>query len=90
MNLIYSHSYTSARTFAMDHELMPGDWKWIHDTDVIRQYPRADVYKAPKWDAHPHRAEIDEALEFARTKHRLGALNDFSASSSSTLGVSGG
>ena len=90
MNLIYSHSYASARTFAMAQELMPGDWKWITDGNVVKQNPRADVYKVPKWEANPHRTDIDEALQQAREKHRLGSFIDVSRGGASTLGVSGG
>ena len=31
MNLVYARSYPSARIFALHHDLMPGDWKWISD-----------------------------------------------------------
>lgn len=86
MNLIYSHSYTSARVFALQHEFMPGDWKWLQDADVIRQNPRADVFKAAHWEANPHHAKIDEALERARKTNRLGALHD--VDDGGTLGVS--
>lgn len=88
MNLIYSHSYASARAFALHHEFMPGDWKWLQDADIIRQNPRADVFKVERWEANPHREKIDEALERARQSHRLGSLNEVDASSG-TLGVSG-
>lgn len=88
MNLIYSHSYASARAFAMHHELMPGDWKWLQDADVVRHNPRADVYKAPRWEENPHREKIDEALDRARKSHRLGSLIDVDAFRG-TLGVSG-
>jgi hypothetical protein len=76
MNLIYSHSYASARTFALHHDLSPGDWKWIHDADVVRHNPRADVFKVERWEANPHRQKIDQALERAREAHRLGSLID--------------
>jgi hypothetical protein len=78
MNLIYSSNYATARTFAMRQELMPGDWKWINDGRAIRDFPRADVWKVPHWDAHPHRTDIDAALQHAREKRRLGALMDYS------------
>jgi hypothetical protein len=78
MNLIYSPTYASARSFALAQELMPGDWKWIKDGRVIREYPRADVYKIQHWDANPQHADIDAAMERARTKHRLGSLIDYS------------
>ena len=78
MHLIYADNYASARTFALHQELMPGDWKWIHDPAVIRAYPRADIYKAPRWQAHPHRTDIDAALTLAAARHRLGALTDLS------------
>lgn len=89
MNLIYSRSYASARTFALHHELMPGDWKWISDAGVLRQHARADVYVAPQWQEHPQRAQIDLALRQASRDHRLGTLNDCSSGSGNTLGVSG-
>lgn len=76
MNLIYSHSYASARAYASHHELMPGDWKWLQDAEVVRQNPRADVFKVERWEANPHRARIDEALEHARQRRRLGSLVD--------------
>ena len=78
MNLIYSDSYTTARTFALAQELAPGDWKWINESRVLRDYPRADVYKVPHWEANPHRADIDAALERAQHEHRLGTLTDYS------------
>ena len=77
MNLIYSHNYATARTFALHQDLAPGDWKWIHDGEIVRQNPRADVYKVPRWEANPHRADIDEALEHAREKRRLGTVTDY-------------
>ena len=86
MNLIYSHSYTSARIFAQQHEFMPGDWKWLQDADIIRQHPRAEVFKAERWDANPHRDKIDEALARALKTHRLGTLHD--VDDGGTLGVS--
>lgn len=88
MNLIYSHSYASARTFALHHDLMPGDWKWISDSGVVRQNSRADVYIAPRWEDHPQRKSIDEALQRAQRDRRLGTVTDYG--SGSTLGVSGG
>ncbi|GAB3380268.1 hypothetical protein [Lysobacter fragariae] len=88
MNLIYSHSRHSARAFALHHDFMPGDWKWLEDADVLRQNPRADVFKVEHWEANPHHAQIDEALERARKQHRLGALVDVNEGSG-TLGVSG-
>ena len=78
MHLIYADSYANARTFARHQDLMPGDWKWINDAGAIRAYPRADVYKAPHWQAHPRRAGIDAALAIAAGRHRLGALTDLS------------
>lgn len=87
MNLIYSRSYAHARTFALHHEFMPGDWKWLQDADVIRQNPRADVFKVERWEANPHREQIDEALTRALRNHRLGSLNEVDACSGS-LGVS--
>ncbi|MGN6512089.1 MAG: hypothetical protein ACTHKZ_00730 [Lysobacteraceae bacterium] len=78
MHLIYANSYTSARVFALHHDLMPGDWKWINDPAVIRAHPRADVYKAPRWETHPHRDDIDTALTRAAARHRLGAMTDLS------------
>lgn len=78
MNLIYSNSYAAARDFALAQELAPGDWKWINDGQVVRQYPRADVFKVRRWEANPHRAEIDEALERAGQRHRLGTVIDTS------------
>ncbi|GAB3097551.1 hypothetical protein [Lysobacter terrae] len=88
MNLIYSHSYASARSFAMHHEFMPGDWKWLQDADIIRQNPRADVFKVERWEANPHRDQIDEALERARQTRRLGSLNEVDVGSG-TMGISG-
>lgn len=88
MNLIYSHSYASARAFAMHHEFMPGDWKWLQDADIIRQNPRADVFKVEHWEASAHREQIDEALERARQSRRLGSLNEVDANSG-TMGISG-
>ena len=78
MNLIYSHNYATARTFAHNHELVPGDWKWIRDARVLKAYPRADVYKVSHWEANPHRADIDAALYRAVKEHRLGMLTDYS------------
>lgn len=89
MNLIYSRSYAAARTFALHHELMPGDWKWISDAGVLRQHSRADVYVAPQWQDHPQRAQIDQALRQASRAHRLGTINDFSSAGGNSLGVSG-
>ncbi|QSX78895.1 hypothetical protein [Agrilutibacter solisilvae] len=88
MNLIYSHSYASARTFALHHDFMPGDWKWIQDSNIVRQNPRADVYRVPKWEANPKRQKIDEALEQARRARRLGTVTDADGSPG-TLGISG-
>lgn len=87
MNLVYTHSHASAHDFAQHNDLAPGDWKWISDKDVIAQYPRADVYLGPGWQHHPHRGEIDEALERARHEHRLGTIIDL-GSALGTLGVS--
>ena len=78
MNLIYSNSYAAARVFALAQELAPGDWKWINDGQVVRQNPRADVFKVTRWEANPHRAEIDEALKHAEQRHRLGTVIDTS------------
>lgn len=78
MNLIYSHDYATARTFALAQELAPGDWKWIHDGQVLRDYPRADIYKVAHWEANPHRDDIDAALQRAEKDHRLGTLTDYS------------
>ncbi len=78
MNLIYSHNYAAARTFALSQELAAGDWKWIHDAQVLRAYPRADVYKVTRWEANPHRDDIDAAIERAAKDHRLGTLTDYS------------
>lgn len=87
MNLIYSHSYASARAFAQHHDFMPGDWKWLQDAEVLCHNPRADVFKVEHWEDNPHRAQIDEALERARHNRRLGSLVDVDAYSG-TLGVS--
>jgi hypothetical protein len=89
MNLIYSHSYASARAFALHHEFMPGDWKWLQDADLLRQHPRSDVYKVSQWEANAHREQIDQALDRARKAHRLGSLNEVDGANG-TLGVSGG
>lgn len=89
MNLIYSHSYASARAFAQHHEFMPGDWKWLQDADLLRRHPRSDVYKVERWQANAHRDQIDEALDRARKAHRLGSLNEVDGAAG-TLGVSGG
>jgi hypothetical protein len=78
MHLIYAPTYAGARTFALHQDLMPGDWQWIHDPATVRANPRADVFKTPKWEAHPHRNEIDAALDHARGQHRLGTLYDLS------------
>lgn len=87
MNLIYSHSYASARSFALHHEFMPGDWKWLQDADVLRANPRADVYKVEHWKDNPRREQIDEALERARRSHRVGLVVEADGSPG-TLGVS--
>ena len=79
MHLIYADSRASARTFARHQDLMPGDWTWLHDPATLRAHPRADVTKAPRWEAHPRRAEIDAALALAASRHRLGRLTDLSA-----------
>lgn len=78
MNLIYSHNYAAARAFAHNHELVPGDWKWINDARVLKHYPRADIFKLSRWEANPHRANIDAALHRAGKEHRLGVLTDYS------------
>lgn len=74
MNLIYSHSYRAAQVFAHHHDFVPGDWQWIRDADVIRHYPRADVFKVEHWEDNPHRVKIDQALQRARDSHRLGTV----------------
>ena len=78
MNLIYSHNYTTARAFALDLGLVPGDWKWISDARVLKDYPRADIHRVSHWEANPHRADIDAALLRAQKAHRLGPLTDYS------------
>ena len=78
MNLIYADSYRNACTFALHQELMPGDWTWIRDSATVRAYPRADLYMAPRWERHPHRDAIDDALAHARGQHRLGMVTDLS------------
>ena len=77
MNLIYSHSYHSARAFAYKQELAAGDWKWINDGSVIRDYPRSDIYVIPRWDENPHRRDIDAAIAHMRDKRRLGHVSDY-------------
>ena len=77
MNLIYSHNYTTARAFALDLGLVPGDWKWISDARVLKDYPRADIHRVSHWEANPHRADIDAALLHAQKAHRLGTLTDY-------------
>jgi hypothetical protein len=88
MNLIYSHNYSTARAFAQHEEFMPGDWKWIQDAGVVRQYPRAGIFKVPHWEANPRREQIDLALRRAAETHRLGTLTDV-GEGASTLGISG-
>ena len=88
MNLIYSHSYASARNYAVHHDFMPGDWKWIQDANVIRQNPRADVYRVPHWEDNPRRDSIDEALVRAQKSRRLGTITETDGSNG-TLGISG-
>ena len=78
MNLIYSYDYTTARAFALDLGLVPGDWKWINDARVLKDYPRADIHRVSHWEANPHRADIDAALHHAKKEHRLGTLTDYS------------
>jgi len=78
VNLIYAPTLTSARNFARGQELMPGDWKWINDSRVVRAYPRSDIYKLRDFSANPHHDDIDAALELARSRHRLGSLYDYS------------
>jgi hypothetical protein len=78
MNLIYSNNYATARSFALSQDIAPGDWKWINDARVVREYPRADVYKLSRWEANPHRADIDAALQRAQQDRRLGTLTDYS------------
>ena len=80
MNLIYSHNQAAARAFALAQELAPGDWRWIHDGGIVRDFPRCDVYKIAHWEDNPHRADIDEALHRAQHEHRLGQLIDYSGS----------
>ncbi|GAB3369076.1 hypothetical protein GCM10027431_15560 [Lysobacter rhizosphaerae] len=88
MNLIYSHSYNSARAFAMHHDFMPGDWKWLRDPDVLLHNPRSDVFKVEHWEENPQRDKIDEAMERFQRAHRLGTVVDVDAFHG-TLGVSG-
>ena len=88
MNLIYARNAAAARAFALEEELMPGDWKWIQDADTIRQYPRAHIFKLPRWRENPHRAWIDVALQRAAGAHRLGTLTDLETGAD-TLGISG-
>jgi hypothetical protein len=88
MYLIYTPSYASAHNFALHNELMPGDWKWISGKDIVRKNSRADIYLGPGWQQHPHRKEIDAAIEVAVKKKRLGTVTDLS-STFGTLGVSG-
>ena len=78
MNLIYSHNYAAARALALDLGLVPGDWKWISHARVLKDYPRADIHRVPRWEANPRRADIDAAMLRARQQHRLGALTDYS------------
>ena len=78
MNLIYADNYRNASTFALHQDLMPGDWTWIRDAATVRAYPRADLCMAPHWDAHPHRVQIDAALDHARGQHRIGTVTDLS------------
>lgn len=78
MNLIYSQNYAAARAFALDLGLVPGDWKWISDARVLKDYPRADIHRVSHWEANPHRADIDAALHRAQKAHRLGTLTDYS------------
>lgn len=89
MHLIYAESLASARSFALHHELMPGDWQWLRDPGVLRQYPRADIDLAPRWDAHPQRAAIDGMLQHLVKAHRVGSLIDHSGGAS-RIGVSSG
>ena len=77
MNLIYAHNLHSARAFAFAQELAPGDWKWIHDGTVVTNFPRSDLYKVPRWEENPHRADIDAAIAHMRDKRRLGHVSDF-------------
>lgn len=86
MNLIYSHSYASARSFALHNDLLPGDWKWIHDAEVVRHNPRADVFKVQRWESNPNREKIDLALKRAAESHRLGVLVEV-GSSTAALGM---
>lgn len=78
MQLIYASTQAAARTFALSQEFAPGDWTWIKDDRVIRDYPRSDIYKVPHWDANPKRVDIDAALDRARRKRRLGNITDYS------------
>ncbi len=88
MNLIYARSAATASAFARDEALMPGDWKWIQDADTIRQYPRAHIFKLPRWQENPHREWIDAAMQRAADAHRLGLLTDLEKGND-TLGISG-
>ena len=89
MNLIYSHSFKTAHDFAIHHDMAPGDWKWIHDADVVRHNPRADVFKVERWQANPHKDKIDLVLERMRQTHRLGTIVEVGESSGGTMGMSG-
>ena len=78
MQLIYAHSYRSAGLFARQIDLMPGDWRWIDGPRAVSDYPRAELYKAPHWDHHPLRDQIDAAVQHAAKKRRLGPITDYS------------
>ena len=78
MQLIYAHNYRSASLFARQNDLMPGDWRWINGPRAVSDHPRAEVYKIPRWDNHPLRAQIDAAVQRATSKRRLGAVTDYS------------
>lgn len=78
MQLIYAPSYRSASLFARQNDLMPGDWRWINGPRALVDYPRAELYKIPHWDDHPLRAQIDDAVQLATRKRRLGRVTDVS------------
>ncbi|MFL6591992.1 MAG: hypothetical protein ACJ8GK_04695 [Luteimonas sp.] len=78
MQLIYAHDYRSASLFARQNDLMPGDWRWINGPRAVSDYPRAEVYKIPRWNSHPLREAIDAAVQRASKKRRLGPITDYS------------
>ena len=63
MNLIYSRSYAAARTFALHHELMPGDWKWISDAGVLRWEPSRGGELFPHLYGPLGSAAVEEVFE---------------------------